>query len=1031
MQVPVLSVDVMRSPFGVRGVHLMTSPDAALTGSKTLPAADAYTSGSYAQVQPRYASFGATKSQNYAVHGTRGVQQLVANTRGALITSSLSLAAAQRNNNGQVSVPSSTPRQQFISEHEKGRLLMWNGQTGTVDAACFLNPAFTVHHFAIAASYVYTTVEGSAATSGAEEEMCVYVWARSDLQKVAVLRGHAGRLTALGVWPKDTSTLIATASLDGTLRLWCHEHAPLPQNGAGGDGASVYPLWMLSTAELGAVQSLTFLSEELVVAATTRCAMGFVRFPNGSAQLRRRGSVWNIETPDTLFFQTVKSTVDTDACTTFLHVCPFNHTSIGALTAGTGSTDSNLSSSPLSSPQGSGTAASSFPSTVYLVTGSTSGYIQEWAVDVENKAPAGSATEPVYVSTKCRWFYKAHCATVDSITTDMDVVLSTSLFDGASLYHRKAGNICSVTKSAAIPLLVPQRKEIIWGTVDGSLYVSSYAAFARGVENELHPLWTTRPHTTAIRGLCLSLTHDFSWDTLCTGSADGSLCVWRSVAEPRPGSAGLAGVKKSAAALLIRRLLHVVTLPPRTVENGASGKAQVKTLVVGLGPSTAGKQGVILVLELTPTGEVGQIADVPVGDNKEVSCAHLCRSDQGALSLWVGTSSGRLLHAVKKPEQKTWRALMPVHWDAKPKGGVVAIAKDAASPAIIVAVAEAIDASKSTQRLFLSEVELDPKGTAAETMLSLWEGAVSLPVTTAARKGERTFDIRWVSSVHLNGQAAPGSTAGVIVSSSDGTTVRCFRTDKKIHASTPVASWKAPEMLFTATPGGQPYSIQRNLDESSSLLNTVVTASSRNSDLVCLDVMSKSQRVLIPAKVWTTQLASLLCDVGTEKVRLAGVRRETRAAASEVVLFDDAGCGCGRVTYEGTVLSFDTPAGASASAALSYAPRIEKTSSRTSAAAQDAVAVGSPLAAACTVIAAHAGERIVFIGYEDGLLQMVDTTDMYVFCRRWGTDASGMTQPIADIRYGGHGIVLVQLANHHLCSFVVPPRSLLDQPLLS
>ncbi|CAC9499241.1 conserved hypothetical protein [Leishmania infantum JPCM5] len=1035
MQGTLFSVNVLRSPFGVRGAHLVPPPDAEVAVGKVSTVTDAKVTDSYAQVLPLHTPVGRTTRQSYAVSGTRGIQQLVANTRSASFLAPSTLVAAQRVNSRGHCMPSATPQLQVISKHEKGRLLVWNGLTGAVVAACIFPPTFNVDHCAVAASYVYTTVEGSAVKSVAEEEACVYVWSRSTLRSVTVLRGHSGRLTALGVWPMETSTLIATASLDGTVLLWRHQHSPGPWDGAVANEDPVQLLWVLATAELGSVHSLKFLAADTVVAAATRCALAFVRFPEAPAKRKCRGSMVSMGKADALAFQMVRSIVDPNGGTTFLHVCPYNRTSGGvvAVTPALGNFSlSSLASS--SSARVSAAAPVSESSTVYLLTGSTSGYMQEWTVDVENTAsaeappkPAASSAEPVYVDIKCRWHHKAHSATVDCVVTDEDVVVSTSLFDRASIYHRTSGATCAIASTAAIPVLVPQLKELVWGTIDGTLSVASYARFASGVENELQLLWTARPHATAIRGVCLSLTPDLRWDTLCTGAADGSMCVWRAMPESGRTAAGSTAAKKEGAAPLIAHLLHVLALPPNTVEKGDADGKRVAAVVAGLKASTAGTQGAIIVVELAATGDVGQVSAVLLKDNVEVSCAHLCRGDKGTLSLWVGTRCGQLLHALHKPAQKVWTALMPVQWDSKPNGSVVAIADDAGSSSIMVAVAEAPDASRASQRLFLSALQLEP-GATVKTMLSRWESDIALPCTVyAASHRERTFAMTWVSKVLSGEQASPRAISGLLVCCSDGTMVRCLRTSMA-DAAPSVGPWSTPEVLVMAAASGQANTIQRNFDESPSFSATAVASPSRNSDLLCVDMFENSKRLLMPSKVRTTQLTAILCDVGTERVRLAAVRQEKPDAASEVALFDNAGREFGRVTHDGAVLhSNDVSAASASKGPISYTPKVQGASLRRSSAAAVATAAE---AANCTAIAAHAGDRIAFIGYDDGLLQMVDTADVYVFCRRWATDATGVARRIVDVRYAGSGVVVVLLANHHLCSFAVPPRSLLDQPSL-
>ncbi|GET89732.1 hypothetical protein, conserved [Leishmania tarentolae] len=1035
MQGTLFSVDVLRSPFGVRGAYLVPPFDTEVTVGKVSTVRDAKVADSYAQVRPPYTSSYPPTLQNYAVSGTRGIQQLVAHSRSGCFSSLSNLGVTQRGNNKGHSTSSATPQLQVITTHEKGRLLMWDGLSGSVIGACLFPPSFNVNHCAFAASFVYTTVEASAGTSGEEEAACVYVWSLSSLRRVTVLRGHSGRLTALGVWPMGNLTLIATASLDGTVRLWRHHHSPGVWKGADASEDAVQLLWVLATEELGNVQSLKFLSADTVVVAATRCALAFVRFSDEPAQRRGRGSVTSIGPADALSFQVVRSIVDADGATTFLHVCPYNHTSCGTVAVTTTLGNENLSSSALSSSSPV-TAAAPLPgaSTVYLVTGSTSGYLQEWAVGAENTAsqgttpkPAASSVEPVYVDIKCRWHHKAHATTVDCVITDEDVVISTSLFDGARLYHRTNGTACVITSAAAVPELVPQRKELVWGTIDGTLNVASYARFASGAESELQLLWTAKPHATAIRGVCLSLTPDFFWDTLCTGAADGSMCIWRALPEVGRAAAGSTAPKEESASL-ITRFLHVLALPTKSAGRGDSDVKRVAVVVAGLKASTADKQGGIVVVELTVRGEVGQVSVVHLKNGVEVTCARLCSGDKGTLSLWAGTRCGQLLRAIKKPAQKVWTTLMPVHWDGKPKGSVVAIADDASSSAIMVAVTEVPDVSVVSKRLFITALRVEPKPTMVETVRSLWEGDVVLPSTVhAVSQGKHTLGMTLVSKSGPEERASPRAIGGLLVCSSDGSIVRCVH-GRKTDASPSAGVWSTPEVLLMASSCGNENTIQRNADESPLLSATAVTSESPNADLLCLGIFDKNKRVLIPSNERGTQLTTLLCDVGTEKVRLAGVRRENSNVTNVVALFDNGGRECGRVTHDGAVLLSNEVFSTSASKEpISYVSKPEEVSARRPSAA---AITGVAQTANCTAIAAHAGDRIIFIGYDDGLLQMVDTTAVYVFCRRWATDSTGVGRRIVDVRYGGSGVVVVLLENNHFCSFAIPPRSLLDKPLL-
>lgn len=1062
---PKFAVTVLRSPFGVREADFVTPYDPDTAGGDVLSYTDAQVVNRYAQVQPLGVHPGNQTRRSYAVGNARGIQLLVANTRSSSLPGPAARSSPNRQNPRASGAFGAPARLQALSKHEDGRLLLWDAESGAVLASCLFQPDFTVRHSVATSSFVYNTLEASAAATGAEEETCVYVWERRALRSVTVMRGHTARLTALAVCPTETSTLVATASLDGTLRLWRHAHLPMPPLTSGDASGSdpVQTLWVLATAEIGTVHSLTFLSSDLLVIAGTRCTMAFVRFPDSPPPRRAGGSV---VTADVLPFQTVTSNVDADGGTTFLHVCPFNRVNGTQPLSGGSPTSSptkarspSLSNSPSTPRTNSSGAVSPLPapsySLVYLLTGSTSGYVQEWVVDigVDNLADVVGAGKPAYVGARCRWYHKAHCATVDCVVTDEDVVVSSSMFDGARLYHRKSGATCAITSTAAVPVLVPQRQEVVWGTIDGTVSVASYAHFACGAEKELHMLWSAKPHATAVRGVCLALTPDFRWDVLCTGAADGTMSVWRMLSEPGRMVSSRHMSLKEATTALFHRILHVLVVPvwSRRPPTGAmAGSAPVAAVVAGLRTQGAGKPNAVLIAEVTASGDVMPAAALPYKEGEDVTCAHVLRDGAGAMEVWVGTQSGLLLHSTKKAAQKAWAALTAVHWDAKPRGGVEAITAVPSSAGVVVAVAESADARQAAQRLFLSLVRLDPKAQAAETVGTVWEDSVTLPSTiTASSRRHRSFGLTWVTRDEMaepqgqpqkermqpqaEQQKQPGASVvgGLLVCGSDGTLIRCTRATNPGAAA---PAWQTPELLFVASSVGPGSAVQRNLDATPSSLSTTVAAESGTSDLTCVDVFSKAKRVLLPSKARMPQLTGPLCDGGSSKVRLVGVKQDGGEATSEALFFDDAGQMSYRVTYDGAVvLSSATAAAAglpTAKEQLHYTPRTKKVATqRTSIVAAPAALVGAAITTVpCTAVAAHATERVVLLGYEDGLLQMVDTTDMYVFCRRWATDTTGTAQSILEVRYGGAGVAVARLENDEICTFVVPPRSLLDIP---
>lgn len=1062
------SVHVLKCPFGVRELHF-TADDADATET-SLGEHYAHVCGNRADS----ADAPQQRLSNYAVAGTRGIQQLVATTRSTQAERPNDANAAAR----QPASPPAAPAPDIFSTHDKGRLLLWDSNTGTLAAAHAFNPAFTVHQWVVAGPCIYTTLEGSPATAGAEEETCVYVWDRRTLQPVTVLRGHEGRLTALAVAPSpkspsstaaaasssSTDVVLATASLDGTVRLW--RHRSTGANGA--SAATANPLQtyaVLPTAELGVIKSLRFLSADVVVAACSKCALAFVRLTNAAMKSGGRTASPSggaaVDAVGGLRWQVLRSSVDPDGSTSTLHVSPSFATDARKIFGNGGaSSAAGKPASPVGDPR----------RRICIVTGSTSGYLQEWVVELgDGESQAGLSAPPPQpaaeaekgaadgspattaaaaaaaaagVSVRGRWHHKAHTATVDCILTDDDVAVSTSIFDGARVYHRRAGATCIVATTAAVPVLVPQLKQLIWGSVDGTLSVASYALFASGAQKELQPLWTAKPHTAAIRGVCLSLSAGLQWRVLCVGAADGSVSVWRP-ASPPAVSQPTAKLGKAANPSLSRvfDVYAAPTLPgaprPALVMAGLKREGGGYVLAVATVGADAEATSGLATLPFVP----------PSAPADEITCARLCcgaDTTGNKLVLLAGTRGGRLLLSTHDAASDTWGALEACKWSAGKAHQRVSIA--AISPlraasggnALLAVVAHSgANLSLATQRVTVTVLRTRmEKVEVVVDEVAVFEGSVEVSApsqgslvsdlsgvnnnnnnSSVSGSSEPRVDVAWM--VDESARAAPGSSAsasavgkGVVVRDTRGLLIRC-RADG-------AATWSAPEVVIkpSTAPPGSFAGVTPNLDGA---LAEVVSADRSDSNVLCVHVASGRKRVLVKAATRLNEPMSFMCDVATAAVRFAGVIRG--GVGSVVALYDDKGHEQYRVTRDGTCAAIGN---ATPRKEANFTPHSGTASRRSSPARSLSQASAPPTA--CTVLAASAADRVLFIGYDDGLLQMVDTSDLFVFARVWLKDDAGVGRGIRELHYA-HGVVLARLSGGARRALVVPPRSILDQPL--
>ncbi|KPA80897.1 hypothetical protein ABB37_04302 [Leptomonas pyrrhocoris] len=1058
MEAGQFAVHVLKCPFGVRGVQFTSDVNES-------PSATSLSFNDHYAYVSREAETNTAAPRSYAVGGTRGIQQLVATTRGVQKAPESMIAGKLNSTNAAKTQPTSFrgALPDVFSIHDKGRLLLWNSQTGALAASYAFNPAFTVNQCVVTPTCVYTTLEGSPATAGAEDETCVYAWDRLTLQPVTVLRGHEARLTALAVAPANienvvtTDVLLATASLDGTVRLWRHHYDP--EESATPDAqakpASVNPvktLAVLPATELGVVLGLSFIATDVLVAACSKCVLAFVRLSSVVGKEGWSSGLTNGRAPSRdseLRWQLVRSSVDPDGSTTTLHVC-----------APSAIESHKTSNRKTSNAPAAPTAAMPSPPLQdvrrrkNILTGSTSGYLQEWVIelgegdgqprpllsptaDEEDTPPSPTAAASAARATvRGRWHNKAHAATIDCIVTDDDIVVSTSIFDGARLYHRRTGATCVITTVAVVLVLAPQLKQFIWGSVDGSVTVANYALFASGTERELQLLWTVKPHAAAIRGVCLSLTAELQWKALCIGAADGSVSVWRP-ASPAAPSGGVAKQHRGVAPVLSCVMDTYV----------ADGAAAVVMTVVGLRRE---ESGYALAVAEMPTDNAAissvNVLPLPAAQKAaDITCARLCCSaeTQRKLCLFVGTRSGLLLHSVKEgPPRNQWRALGLCKWtatNATHPASITAISPLRVVPphgAVIAVTSQGnVGTSLEMQRVLISVLRTHPgKGAVVVDEIPRWEAFVDVPTPSqgslvsselSINDEQPQVTVAWMKPADTTTAAEAPASNGLVVRDKRGLLVRCrfgssaTSVEKKKDAE---HTWAAPEVFLK--PSG---AFERNFLGVAPTLdptNTeVVVTESGESDLLCVDFATGCKHVLMKAPVRHTDLGSVICDAGTNVVRFAAARISGSAASAltQVALYDGHGKERYRVNRDGAVTVCASTAVANTRNEVTLTPMPVKASARSSPSRSNPPP-------ACTLLAASAVDRLLFIGYDDGLLQMVDTTDMFVFMRVWVKNEVGTPHAIREVRYA-NGVSLVRLADDCLRVFAVPPRSILDQPM--
>ncbi|KPI84700.1 hypothetical protein ABL78_6246 [Leptomonas seymouri] len=1065
MEAAQLSVHVLKCPFGVREVEFTS----AVRGAPCKAAR--YFGSHYAHVLSEEETTSAAP-RTYAVAGTRGIQQLVATTRYAHATKNDTFVGNSNGENEAHALPvlSCGRHADVFSVHDKGRLLLWDSQSGTLVASHAFNSAFTVNHCVMTSTCMYITLEGSPATAGAEEETCVYVWDRCTLQSVTVLRGHEGRLTALALAPSNTestttaSDVLATASLDGTVRLWRHCYNA-PQSVASDTRKSasnvnhVQALAVLSATELGIIHGLNFITSEVLVVACSKCALAFGRLSGMAGKdgwgngTQNQGSQHAVQG---LKWQQARSPVDPDGSTTALHVCP----QIAAEHRKT--TDSNNSNAAATAVTDARSLSpfSDQRRKVHIVTGSTSGYLREWVVDVSDGdgqllvSPTAKEEDSVAgVSVRGRWHHKAHSATVECIVTDEDVVVSTSIFDGARLYHRRSGVNCVITAAVIVPVLAPQTKQLVWGSVDGSISVASYALFASGTEREVQPLWTAKPHAAAIRGVCLSLTAELQWKALCVGAADGSMSVWRPAAPGMP-SGNVVKQTQTVAPVLNFVLDTYVAAPLKATQHDA---AAVITIVVGLKKEPKGHT--LAVAEMHADNDAlnnVQALSLPTSQNAgDITCARLCCSAATLhkLILFVGTSKGNLMQYVRGTAlHGQWRSLGLSKWTATvearhasiisisplhlvpSRGAVIAVASRGAAPAV---VSQSNASTSTTQRALLSVLHTyREKSDLIVDEVPHWETLVDMPATplhtpiTVMQNNiekQQYVTLSWMTKADATSATVAAASADdeLIMRDNRGFLLRCRWQESARRAAEDDdadQSWSGNEALLKSSKAFNNIfsGITPTLD---GMHDEVVMTEGGDADILCVHVASSRKRVLMSSSVRHSSVGSLICDTGNAVVRFAAVRASSSGSSTpvDVSLYDDQGREQHRVNHDGAVLMRALAAGTQVKNLLNYTPVFSKVSSPSSASQ-----MAPPVA--CTLLVASSVDRLLFIGYNDGLLQMVDTTTVFVFMRVWVKDSTGAPAAIREVRYAD-GVVLVRLADGCLRVFVIPPRSILDQSM--
>lgn len=460
------NVEVIRTPFEALGVQpfspLETSSSPTATGG------------------PRRTT-GAVDSK-FPV-GARGVRQLAAAQRETASSPPNNGTTPQRLTPTALG-PGSSDTLPLLLRCRKGQLLAWDAVTHELISSCSHGADTSVVQCICTPQNVFSRVECAAGKEALEEDRAVFLWDPNTLERRGVLRSHAGRVTAMAVSSTQPDTVV-TAGQDHTIHIWdLAVSAKAPQI-------------RINTSAQGHVEALAICGDYLVAGGSDVAL-----------------TVWELATGTAL----TRTEADIPSSVTTLMVAP-------AL----------LPSSPLrgsGSRRGTSTTTAADSATgLRVFAGHSDGYVREWRIRLSTSA--GSPTSPSFSSTSVLpwvservWQHKAHRALVSTIVTDSDVLVSCSSLDGTCAYHLVSGTHCRVSDDGgAAVALDAANKRLLLGTDTGALLLYSYAEFAAGSARGLLPVWSYRPHTSAVTGLLLQWTTGNVCKRVVSCSVDGSVVV--------------------------------------------------------------------------------------------------------------------------------------------------------------------------------------------------------------------------------------------------------------------------------------------------------------------------------------------------------------------------------------------------------------------------------------------------------------------------------------------------------------------------
>ncbi|CCW71102.1 unnamed protein product [Phytomonas sp. Hart1] len=156
-------------------------------------------------------------------------------------------------------------------------------------------------------------------------------------------------------------------------------------------------------------------------------------------------------------------------------------------------------------------------------TGSTDGCVRMWVID------SNPADETCTIEMKYQ--VKLHHASISHLLGNDRINVSGSLYSGVALYHCQKGTKATFEEIGGVSSMAldDTNKLILVGAMNGVLWIIGYTGFENAEENvksrELTTLYRFYMSKTAITGIVLEFMNDNTWKRLLVVSLNGSITV--------------------------------------------------------------------------------------------------------------------------------------------------------------------------------------------------------------------------------------------------------------------------------------------------------------------------------------------------------------------------------------------------------------------------------------------------------------------------------------------------------------------------